>query len=107
VIVLNDLDARLNQPVDTATDIAVTSVTESSKDAAEKKYENDFLQAIQTTADEGARNVLEVGIPARGGVLVPMSWDKELIRILEEKSLDDFIGNFDGSTDFVRTNLNG
>jgi hypothetical protein len=30
---LNDLDSRLNQPVDTATDIAVTSVTESSKDA--------------------------------------------------------------------------
>ena len=83
---LNDLDSRLNQPVDTATDIAVTSATESSTDAAEKKYENDFLQAIHTTADEGARNVLEVGIPARGGVLVPMSWDKELIRILEEKS---------------------
>jgi hypothetical protein len=30
---LNDLDSRLNQPVDTATDIAVTSVTESSTDA--------------------------------------------------------------------------
>ena len=83
---LKDLDNRLNQPDDANTDITVTSTEQSDADAVEAKYEADFVAAVHTTADEGPRNVLEVGIPAKGGVLVPKTWDKRLIRVLNEHS---------------------
>jgi HK97 family phage major capsid protein len=83
---LKDLDNKLNQPVDTSIDIAVTEQTQSQADTVEAKYDKDFVAAIHTTADEGAKNVLEVGVPAKGGVLVPKTWDKRLVRVLYDRS---------------------
>ena len=83
---LKELDDRLNQPEDTSTNITVTSTEQSGADAVEAKYDKDFVAAIHTAADEGPKNVLEVGVPAKGGVLVPKTWDKRLIRALYDRS---------------------
>ncbi len=83
------LEAELNKP--TSTPLTgkpdSTSFTGSGKTGrASDEYKNAMLTALRTNFKQ-VSNVLQEGIDANGGYLVPAEWDSRLIDVLNEENI--------------------
>ena len=93
------LDAELSRPVNTPiTSKPSAAVGSSAADSAVKRgrasdeYKNGMLKALRTNFKQ-VSNVLQEGVDADGGYLVPEEYDDRLIGVLEEENIMRTLGN--------------
>ena len=93
------LDAELSRPVNTPiTSKPSAAVGSSAADSAVKcgrasdEYKNGMLKALRTNFKQ-VSNVLQEGVDADGGYLVPEEYDDRLIGVLEEENIMRTLGN--------------
>ncbi|MCM1226016.1 MAG: phage major capsid protein [Clostridium sp.] len=76
------LNAELNKP----TDSPILGVPDAKIGRASDEYKNGMLQALRTNFKQ-ISNVLQEGVDADGGYLVPVEYDRRLIDVLEEENI--------------------
>lgn len=88
------LDAELNKPVNTplTSKPAAGNQPESKTGRASDEYRNGMLTALRTNFRQ-VSNVLQEGVDADGGYLVPEEYDRRLIQTLSEENIMRRLGN--------------
>ncbi len=80
-----ELAKPVNSPI-TGKPYTVGAVKEEKKGRASDEYKNAMLTAMRTNFRQVA-NVLQEGVDADGGYLVPIEYDRRLIDVLEEENI--------------------
>lgn len=88
------LEAELNKPVNTPLTSKPTAGNqpEAKTDRASDEYRNGMLTALRTNFRQ-VSNVLQEGVDADGGYLVPEEYDRRLIQTLPEENIMRRLGN--------------
>ena len=93
------IDAELSRPVSTPiTSKPSATVGSSAADSALKRgrasdeYKNGMLKALRTNFKQ-VSNILQEGVDADGGYLVPEEYDSRLIDVLKEENIMRNLGN--------------
>lgn len=80
------LEKELSKPINTPIKEKPQQDTEEKTGRAGKAYKDSMLQALRTNFKQ-VSNVLQEGVDADGGYLVPEEYDKRLIQVLEEENI--------------------
>ena len=81
------IEAQLNQPTSTPLSNMPTSTGEKvKKGRASDQYAKDMLTAMRTNFHQ-VSDILQEGVDADGGYLVPEEWDSRLIDVLNEENI--------------------
>lgn len=80
------LEKELSKPINTPIKEKPRQDTEEKTGRAGKVYKDSMLQALRTNFKQ-VSNVLQEGVDADGGYLVPEEYDKRLIQVLEEENI--------------------
>ena len=88
------LEAELNKPVNTPLTSKPTAGNqpEAKTGRASDEYRNGMLTALRTNFRQ-VSNVLQEGVDADGGYLVPEEYDRRLIQTLSEENIMRRLGN--------------
>ena len=88
------LEAELNKPVNTPLTSKPTAGNqpESKTGRASDEYRNGMLTALRTNFRQ-VSNILQEGVDADGGYLVPEEYDRRLIQTLSEENIMRRLGN--------------
>ena len=81
------IEAQLNQPTSAPLSNMPTSTGEKAKKGrASDQYAKDMLTAMRTNFHQ-VSDILQEGVDADGGYLVPEEWDSRLIDVLNEENI--------------------
>lgn len=88
------LEAELNKPVNTPLTSKPTAGNqpEAKTGRASDEYRNGMLTALRTNFRQ-VSNILQEGVDADGGYLVPEEYDRRLIQTLSEENIMRHLGN--------------
>lgn len=80
------MEEALSKPINTPIKEKPGQEVEIKTGRARKEYKEDMLQALRTNFKQ-VSNVLQEGVDADGGYLVPEEYDQRLIQVLEEENI--------------------
>lgn len=80
------LEEAMSKPINTPIKEKPGQEVETKTGRARKEYKEGMLQALRTNFKQ-VSNVLQEGVDADGGYLVPEEYDQRLIQVLEEENI--------------------
>lgn len=80
------LEEAMSKPINTPIKEKTGQEVETKTGRARKEYKEGMLQALRTNFKQ-VSNVLQEGVDADGGYLVPEEYDQRLIQVLEEENI--------------------
>lgn len=80
------LEEAMSKPINTPIKEKPGQEVETKTGRARKEYKEGMLQALRTNFKQ-VSNVLQEGVDADGGYLVPKEYDQRLIQVLEEENI--------------------